>query len=96
MESAPTHPAYNAKDYTASDKSLILPETPRPLAEVEAELAAFWIEHLVTSGLNKDEAAAMVATWRATWFREPGTRILTIVPRLRHPDLPPKLWAFET
>jgi len=77
----PVIPAYDAKDSSASVKSLKLSETPRPLDDVEHELAAFWTERLVTSGLCADEAAAMVATWRATWFREAGTRLLTIVPR---------------
>ncbi len=35
---------------------------------------------LVSAGLYPKEAAAMVATWRDSWFEE-GTRILYIVPR---------------
>lgn len=85
----PSIPAYDAKDHTNSVKSFELPQTPRPLSEVENELAAFWNERLVSTGLTKDEAAAMVATWRATWFREAGTRILTIVPRPFVDDLLP-------
>jgi len=85
----PSIPAYDDKNSTASVKFLKLPETSRPLSEVENELAAFWNERLVTSGLTKDEAAAMVTTWRATWFREAGTRILTIVPRPFVDDLLP-------
>lgn len=36
---------------------------------------------LVKAGLFEKEAAAMVATWRAYWFDEPGTRVLAIWPR---------------
>ena len=77
----PGIPAYDSKNSADSVKSLKLAEAPRPLEEVEGELAAFWIDRLAASGLSQDEASAMVATWRATWFRESGTRILTIVPR---------------
>jgi hypothetical protein len=35
---------------------------------------------LVTDGLFPDEAAAMVATWSASWLREPGLRVLYLLP----------------
>ena len=36
---------------------------------------------LVAAGLNREEAAAMIATWRDSWFDEDGTRVLYLVPR---------------
>ncbi len=36
---------------------------------------------LAKAGLNRDEADAMVATWKDSWFDEDGTRILYLVPR---------------
>ena len=57
------------------------PKAERPLDEVESELAAAWREALAADGLTPAEASAMVETWRKTWFRESGDRILTLVPR---------------
>lgn len=57
------------------------PKAERPLDEVESELAAEWKKALATDGLTTAEASAMVETWRKTWFRESGDRILTLVPR---------------
>lgn len=36
---------------------------------------------LVREGLYEKESLAMVNTWRSSWFGEPGTRLLYIVPR---------------
>jgi hypothetical protein len=46
-----------------------------------AELATAMTKALVESGLNQDEAAAMVATWKHHWFDEEGTRVLMILPQ---------------
>jgi len=63
-------------------KSIIdLPNTLRPLDEIERELAAVWKSALANDGLTPAEASAMVETWRKTWFREEGNRILTLIPR---------------
>lgn len=58
-----------------------LPPADRPLDEVESELAAAWKSALAEDGLTPAEASAMVETWRRTWFREEGDRVLTLVPR---------------
>lgn len=44
------------------------------------DLATAMQEALVATGLTYDEARAMVATWNGHWFREPGTRVLAILP----------------
>ena len=45
----------------------------------EAALEATMVAELAARGLYRDEAEAMVATWRTHWL-EPGTRLLSIVP----------------
>ncbi len=57
------------------------PKAARPLDDVESELATVWKKALAADGLTPAEASAMVETWRMTWFRENGDRILTLVPR---------------
>ena len=52
-----------------------------PLDQADAELSAAVTEKLMNSGLTVQEARAMVATWHKFWFREPGTRIVGLVPR---------------
>jgi hypothetical protein len=53
----------------------------RPLAEVRAELANQMRQALVSEGLYEREAAAMVKTWDDSWFGEPGTRVLYLLPQ---------------
>ncbi len=60
---------------------ITFPKPERPLDEVESELADAWKRALAADGLTPEEASAMVETWRETWFRESGDRILTLVPR---------------
>ncbi len=45
------------------------------------ELAAILTRVLVEDGLYQREAEAMVATWRDSWFLEPGTRLFYLVPQ---------------
>jgi hypothetical protein len=52
-----------------------------PVEKASAALTAAMREALVAEGLTADEARAMVATWDGHWFREPGTRVLAILPR---------------
>jgi hypothetical protein len=71
-----------ARDTPAMNRAQIaLPKPERSLAEVESELADAWKKALADDGLTPAEASAMVETWRKTWFRENGDRILTLVPR---------------
>lgn len=64
-----------------NQSGISFPNAERPLDEVESELADAWKKVLATDGLTPAEASAMVETWRKTWFRESGDRILTLVPR---------------
>jgi hypothetical protein len=52
-----------------------------PLDQVERELGDAIRGALEDAGLSRAEAHAMVATWSGNWFREPGTRVLAILPR---------------
>ena len=66
---------------TPNSARVSLPTADRSLDEVESELAAAWKSALAKDGLTAAEASAMVETWRKTWFREEGDRVLTLVPR---------------
>jgi hypothetical protein len=66
---------------TLNMANVTLPPADGPLDEVESELAAAWQSALAKDGLTTAEASAMVETWRRTWFREEGDRVLTLVPR---------------
>ena len=46
-----------------------------------AELRASMKRALVASGLYEDEAEAMLETWSASYFRQPGLRLFYVVPR---------------
>lgn len=61
--------------------TITFPKAERSLDEVESELATEWKKALAIDGLTPAEASAMVETWRKTWFRESGDRLLTLVPR---------------
>lgn len=66
---------------TSNTAQVTLPPADRSLDEVESELAAAWKSALAADGLTPAEASAMVETWRKTWFREEGDRVLTLMPR---------------
>lgn len=65
----------------AKEHTITLPAADRPLDEVENELAAEWKTVLAQRGLTPAEASAMVETWRKTWFRESGDRVLALMPQ---------------
>jgi hypothetical protein len=50
-------------------------------ADGQAKLGTAVHGALVSAGLFDDEAAAMVNTWRDSWFAEDGTRVLYLLPR---------------
>jgi hypothetical protein len=53
----------------------------KPLAEARTQLAGQLRQALVSAGLYEREAAAMVKTWDDSWFGEPGTRVLYLLPQ---------------
>jgi hypothetical protein len=55
-------------------------DAPEVRADGEAEVRQLLREELVRAGLFPKEAAAMVETWRDSWF-ETGTRVLYLAPR---------------
>lgn len=57
------------------------PENLPSLKELTADLEAHMERSLVNHGLYAREAAAMVHTWRDSWFEEDGVRVLYILPR---------------
>jgi hypothetical protein len=79
----PKLPPTNREDMTSfSAFSNVALEKPAvALDKAEAELRAAMVEELDRAGLTLEEARAMVATWQGHWFREPGTRVLAILPR---------------
>lgn len=66
---------YRAVGALKSDVTIDPPTLNGDLATLQRELERI----LVAAGLYPKEAAAMVATWRDSWF-EDGTRVLYIVP----------------
>lgn len=53
----------------------------QPLSEVAEKLGTEMRRALVREGLFEREAAAMVKTWRDSWFAEQGVRVLFTLPR---------------
>ena len=60
-----------------------IPEAPagEPRPALAKRLQQQMTAALIAAGLHRDEAAAMIATWRDSWFDEDGTRVLYLVPR---------------
>jgi hypothetical protein len=63
----------------------MLPETNGSVTE----LTEVVVKGLIAAGLYEREARAMVKTWDSAWFREEGTRLLYLVPRMRTDELLP-------
>ena len=60
----------------------VINRTARPLAEYLEEASREVHAALVRSGLYSDEAWAMVNTWKTSYFRSAGLRVLYVLPRL--------------
>jgi hypothetical protein len=52
-----------------------------PLERVVEQLSRQLESALAKEGLYEREAAAMVKTWRASWFEEEGSRVIYLLPR---------------
>ena len=52
-----------------------------PLSQFQTEIGNRMQAALVDEGLFADEATAMVNTWKDSWFREDGVRVLYMLPR---------------
>jgi hypothetical protein len=56
-------------------------EPCQPLEKVSAKLGERMADSLVSEGLYRREAVAMVNTWKDSWFAEDGLRVLYVLPR---------------
>lgn len=63
------------------DSSVTFSEETIPVEQADKELSAVFLTELISRGLTKAEAQAMIDTWNHTWFTEPGQRVFTIVDR---------------
>ena len=63
------------------DVSLPCSRSVQPTSDVAKHLGTSMRAALVREGLFEAEAAAMVKTWRDSWFAEPGVRVLYTLPR---------------
>jgi hypothetical protein len=54
---------------------------PLQLEQLSSRLGEQVASSLVESGLYRREAAAMVKTWKDSWFAEDGVRVLYVLPR---------------
>jgi len=54
---------------------------PLPRVALDEQIGRKLAESLVKEGLYPREAAAMVSTWKDSWFEEEGLRVLYVLPR---------------
>src|SRR5438105_8838159 len=75
----------NYVDHLAPGKQRIIAinseVTGLPVEKVSRQLGDRMAESLVKAGLYPREAAAMVKTWKDSWFEEDGVRVLYLLPR---------------
>lgn len=71
----------DAKHNAAPTSTARFNAAPQPIAQVKEFLGEAMEKELAAAGLTKDEAKAMIATWRDSWFQEPGTRIFALLPQ---------------
>src|SRR5262249_3859269 len=65
----------------AGGESRTLAVPAQPAQSYEDALGAAMAAALEETGLYRDEAQAMVATWRRQWFKAPGLRALYLIPQ---------------
>jgi hypothetical protein len=63
------------------DSSISFSDETIPMEQADKELSALFLSELISRGLTKAEAEAMINTWNHTWFTEPGQRVFTFVDR---------------
>jgi len=77
--------AFTVLKTVAPGASIVCPELHPanfvPLDKFQAEISDQMRAALIDAGLFKSEAAAMVNTWKDSWFSEEGDRVLYILPR---------------
>lgn len=64
-----------------SPADLAVPDASVPLARFANEVAGAVAQRLVESGLYEKEARAMVNTWRSSYFKTDGVRVLFVLPQ---------------
>ncbi len=57
------------------------PDLAHPLDETSTNISSQMASALTATGLYPREATAMVKTWKDSWFKEPGVRVLYVLPR---------------
>jgi hypothetical protein len=63
-----------------SPGEIAVPPADKPVETMVGELGQALRSALTGAGLTPPEAAAMVDTWKDAWFKEPGTRVLYLLP----------------
>lgn len=63
------------------EKIILLTDLTNDGKESVSDLEESMKQALIDSGLTNDEAAAMISTWDAQWYQEPGQRVFSIIPR---------------
>jgi hypothetical protein len=75
---------YQKVDRVTPDKTTEVSLDAAPFAALDAarvQLMEDMVDALVSDGLYKDEARAMVDTWKHQWFAEEGSRVFYLLPR---------------
>jgi len=77
--------AFTALKEVAAGDSVLCPQSPAadfvPVERFQSEIFPQMQAALTEAGLFPDEAAAMVHTWKDSWFAEEGDRVLYVLPR---------------
>jgi hypothetical protein len=60
---------------------LNLPDQAHSVDELSTNISSQMVSALTATGLYPREATAMVKTWKDSWFKEQGVRVLYVLPR---------------